>query len=605
MGANYPMEKVVVPAGYEAEQLFAAGKYEQAAHTYLLLAESPSQLQSFFRLQAAQSFLYLAQEQKAHQLTDLVFINELTEQQRHQLYLLRTQLFLRSNNIEGAVDSLDLVSPSHLAYQYKRIYYETSALIYSLKGRFIDSVYERIVLSVYLPEVEEQVANQQAILSALAEVPLDTLETQLIYMQQDEIYAGWLELAILLHLHQKGSDGFNQALHRWETRYLFHTANGLIASGNLLGKKINREIGNIRQLAVLLPESGVYAYYAKVIKAGFMRAYQQQPSELQVDIRFYDTESGEIGGLYRQAVADGAQLVIGPLNKIHLQALVDLENLTVPLLALNHIDGLEKSNLYQFSLSPLDEVQKIVEQASIKGYKNALVLVPETKKGKRIADYIRESWSTAGGNLIDIQTFNGSSKDFSAPVKGMLNIQESQNRYKSLRNQLGRLDYNPRRRQDVDVVFMAASHKEARLIYPQFYHNRAADIPIYSLANVYSGQQDLTANVDLNGIHFCTLPWLFDNAYQGHLSQKVIINTQKLSEKPLRLIAFGVDAYQLVQHLGDLADIPYQGATGVLSLDESNRVVRDLVCAKFEQGEAKLDEGFKKTFLEPASEKVE
>jgi len=599
------MENIVVPVGYEAEQLFVAGKYEQAAQTYLLLAESPGQLQSFFRLQAAQSFLNLGQEQQARELTSLIHINELSEQPRYQFYLLRAQLFLSSGDIERVVAELDLVSPQRLAHQYKRIYHKTSALVYALKGRFIDSVHERIALSVYLPELEQQEANQQAILGALAELPLETLETQFRYMRQDETYVGWLELAILLRHHVKGSDAFNQALQRWEARYLFHAANGLIASGNLLGKKLNRELGHMAQVAVFLPESGAYAHYAQAIKLGFMRAYQEQSSELQPSIRFYDTESKAIAELYRQAVTDGAQLVVGPLNKVHLQSLVETEILTVPLLALNHIDGLEKANLYQFSLSPLDEVQEIIEQATAKGYQNALVLVPETKKGKRVADYIREAWSAMDGYIVDIQSFDTSSKDFSAPIKAMLNIQESQDRYQALRKQLGRVEYNARRRQDVDVVFMLASHREARLIYPQFYHNRAADIPVYSLANVYSGQQNMTENVDLNGIHFCTIPWLFRDAYQGHLSQQVVINTQELSEQSLRLLAFGVDAYQLVGHLGDLVDKPYQGATGTLSLDEGNRVVRDLVCAQFKQGEAKLLTGFSQSAFEPIKDRAE
>jgi outer membrane PBP1 activator LpoA protein len=42
---------------------------------------------------------------------------------------------------------------------------------------------------------------------------------------------------------------------------------------------------------------------------------RQEHAGSRPDVRFYDTQQADISTIYRKAVADDAQLVIGPLNK--------------------------------------------------------------------------------------------------------------------------------------------------------------------------------------------------------------------------------------------------------------------------------------------------
>jgi len=51
-----------------------------------------------------------------------------------------------------------------------------------------------------------------------------------------------------------------------------------------------------------------------------------------------------------------------------------------------------------------------------------------------------------------------------------------------------------------------------------------------------------------------------------------------------RLIALGIDAYQLLGHLPQLASQIHAGASGRLSLTSDNRIARQLVCAEFKAG---------------------
>jgi len=53
-------------------------------------------------------------------------------------------------------------------------------------------------------------------------------------------------------------------------------------------------------------------------------------------------------------------------------------------------------------------------------------------------------------------------------------------------------------------------------------------------------------------------------------------------------VAMGIDAYYLAGQLTTLNTTPYLGATGKLSLESDNRIKRNLVCAKFVNGQPEL-----------------
>jgi outer membrane PBP1 activator LpoA protein len=281
--------------------------------------------------------------------------------------------------------------------------------------------------------------------------------------------------------------------------------------------------------------------------------------------------------------------VIGPLNKKLVIELAENTDLMVPVLALNYVEGLVKENLYQFALSPIDEVQQVVKHAWSEGYRNAIILAPETAEGKRISHYFQNAWQAAEGNILAVQTFKAGEKDFSLPVRQLLNVHESKSRFQKLKNVIGYVEYNPRRRRDVDVIFIVANNSVARLINPQFYHNRAESVAVYGLSRIYSGRPRPKKDIDLENVSFCSIPWLFDQAYHSDLDKQALHEVwQSSSDNILNLIAFGIDAYTLLPYLNDLSSIPYSGATGDLVLNEYNRIERHLVCAKFNNGEAVL-----------------
>ncbi|OQK17350.1 hypothetical protein AU255_05560 [Methyloprofundus sedimenti] len=602
-GEQDPIAVIESAEERKAGQLFEQGNYSDAALLYQRLAQKTSARQNILRLQAAQAFLKIPLNNKAKITLELIAPEKLNSGQRNQFYLMYAQLSINSGDIERALDYLMRISVPSLSRTQKTVYFKMTAFTYALTGQIVKSVHERIALDLYLYTEQEKESNNSAILELLSLMPEHVLQEQRQQQQKSIVYSGWLGLEQTRREFPGGTQR-KQAFNDWGVRYPGHPAQVLISSGYFLVSGF--QLANVSVIAVLLPESGPYSPYAAALKAGFIEAYKRQENiGMRPDVRFYDTLQTDISVIYRKAVADGAQLVIGPLNKKFIKELAERNDFSVPVMALNYVEGLVKSNLYQFALSPIDEVQQAVKQASKAGHRNAIILAPKNTEGKRMEQYFQNAWEVSSGHVLQIQRFNPGVKDFSFPVREMLGINESQYRFQRLQKVIGNIEYEPRRRQDVDVIFLAASEKNARLINPQFYHNRAGSVAVYGLSKVYQGRMDKNKDIDLEGVTFCTIPWLFDETYQGNLSMSSLQDIwAKFPEKYLSLFAFGIDAYAVVAHLNDLATMPYYGATGGLLLNDHNRIERHLACAKFKGGEALVVESAEKYDTELPAEAI-
>jgi outer membrane PBP1 activator LpoA protein len=546
---------------------------------------SPDQNQQ--HLQSVDSLIETGNSTAAKQKADAINVTDLPPEQRAQLNLLYAQIQLSFGEAEQAIENLAQIQFQQLTLDSQIKYFESQAFAYSLTGSLLDSAKSRIKLHPLISHPDDREKNQAAILESLILLPDSILQSS----STDDL-AGWLALSCILK--KINQPDFNTLLTQWRARFMTHPADL-----NFLDHP-QSTTGNpqapAKAIALLLPESGVFAQAGKAIHAGFMAAYNQADPGLKYTIRFYDSEQSTPQALYNQAIAEGAQLIIGPLVKEQIQSLVETVNLNIPVLALNHIPGLQKNQLYQFSLNPLDDTDQMTRKARTDGHQNVLMLMPENVPGKRISDYLTDDWKKQDGSVLESQTFNPKETDFSAPIQKLLNLDESERRYHKIQALIPTLKYTPRRRQDADAIFISAYSPEARSINPQLQFYQTEDLPVYAMPNVYTGQINPLLDTDLNKITFCDTPWLFNKVYQGALSMDALKDTwQQFPITYLRLIAMGIDAYNLSSRLDTLDTNPYPGATGYLSLTTNQRIHRKLTCAKFSNGQAELIDNYTST----------
>ncbi|MGH8431765.1 MAG: penicillin-binding protein activator, partial [Solimonas sp.] len=177
--------------------------------------------------------------------------------------------------------------------------------------------------------------------------------------------------------------------------------------------------------------------------------------------------------------------------------------------------------------------------------------------------------------------------DYTPEIQQVLRLSDSRERHARLSSTLGvKLEFEPRRRGDVEFIFVAAQASHSRLIRPQLRFHYAGDIPTYSTSDAF--EPDETANVDLDGIIFPDMPWMIaSDSVSGELRESVGQAWPARANRRGRLYAFGYDAYRLIPTLrnrlqGERRLVP--GMTGRLSIEADGRIYRDLDWAQIRDG---------------------
>ncbi|MEJ2515154.1 MAG: penicillin-binding protein activator [Gammaproteobacteria bacterium] len=406
----------------------------------------------------------------------------------------------------------------------------------------------------------------------------------------DPVVAGWLELGRLA-TQSDSPFQLRAAVLGWQQRNPEHPAalgvtQELLAEARALSRYPAR-------LALLLPLSGRLAGPGRAVRDGFAAAYlatdtgQESPPVLDV----YDTVALGVTAAYEEAVQNGAEFVVGPLLKSDVAELAGAALPAVPTLALNWADDgvAVPGHVAQFALAPEDEATEAARRAMADGHCFAVALVPDTDQGLRIAESFGAALQEAGCRLLEWQRYFEGDRDFSAEITSLLLIDESESRHERLQGFLRRpLEFEPRRRQDADLIFLGADPEAGRLILPQLQYFFAKNLPVYAGSAIYApGRADTD---DLSGIRFPVMRWRVDPAAPGaaFMNQFSAFGPGAL-DRYGRLYAFGADAWRLVplvhNRSGRLAEgVP--GLTGTLFLGADGRVHRRLDWARFSDGEA-------------------
>ena len=181
-----------------------------------------------------------------------------------------------------------------------------------------------------------------------------------------------------------------------------------------------------KHIALILP---LQDSAGRAIQEGFLSAYYAA-LDVSRDVPrisvFDSSNQTAIYLLYDAAVASGADLIIGPLYKQLVNQLQQLDELPVPTLALNYVDGSNSSspNLTQFGLAPEDEIEQAVELAWQAGHRNAAIIIPQSNDYQRLQQAFASSWAGRGGNLVSQSTFSGNN-DYADVIKRLMAIDSS------------------------------------------------------------------------------------------------------------------------------------------------------------------------------------
>ena len=581
-------DNTAVIAAQTAEQ---SGDYLAASQLFLDLAKTVGEPQkSQFNLRAAAAFWQLNQLDQV--TASLANVNPAVLNPTEQLDAAMLNANIALINAQPA-EALAALSPIDLTYTpptQKQRALKLKIQAYALTENWLEKANSHILLDPLLAD-SERTENQQLLWSALMSLNAQALDLFNPGIPP-AVDSGWFALAYLVKTYSANPETFKVALEDWKRNYPNHPA-----APELYQQSINigtTQLKNITDIAILLPETGPYQASAEAIKRGILAAHFNSKSNARLHFLAVDTDNqtgiSNVLQEYERAIELQASVVIGPLDKQSVEILANADNLPIPVLALNRLaNDSTRQNLFQFGLAPEDEAVAVADYATKQNFHRALVLAPNNEWGARIAAAFNSQWLQNGGVLLNQANYNPNQNDFASTLKPLLGLQASEQRYDSLRQRLGTsLEFEARRRQDIDFVFLVAKPLKARQLVPQLKFHRSGQLPIIATSHVYEGYDNSQQNIDLNNLVISDMPWVFTNIAQSDPTYIALRNDSHARfEEFVRLYALGADAYHLIPELNKLShspEISFNGATGVLSINAYGQVTRTPRWAKFNHG---------------------
>ncbi|MFT5709934.1 MAG: outer membrane PBP1 activator LpoA protein [Halioglobus sp.] len=488
----------------------------------------------------------------------------------------------KQTDAQNILQALDL-STNQPAMRYKILSFQR--YIYNLAGDSLNSARVGDQLLQITPEGPMAKSLTRYIWRDLQQFQASSVQ-RVINENSTPRWQSWLALSELGTHQDSGADQLH-ALTLWRSNNPDHPAAEELPGG--MGFLLGAE-PNPKKVALLLPLSGRLAPAAQAVRDGYLanyyaaRARDGFGTDVEV-INLLDFDS--VTQAYNSAVENGAELVIGPLSKNAVEELGKLPGRTVPVLALNRVDGslpAAETALVQLALAPEDEVEQIAKLAFGRGARRALVIHPAGEWGDKMNAALGRQWQKLGGVVSSTATYSNRGS-YSSSISSALNLRTSEQRANDIRRMLAtKVESTARRRQDVDVVFLLSKNAvEARSLKPLLAYHYASDLPVYATSNIYRGITD-PRDKDLEGIHLVETPWLLNKNLP---IRQAMTAGGSGNFAYSRLNALGADAFLLQTRFAQLRagqDMLIRGNTGLLTLTPELHIKRQLQSATFDGG---------------------
>ena len=290
---------------------------------------------------------------------------------------------------------------------------------------------------------------------------------------------------------------------------------------------------------------------ASAVRQGF-EAASRKHSAATLPVRLYQVseDTQQIIAAYRQAVAAGATLVVGPLTRDGVTALAQTDLLTVPTLALNVPERAtpDRSKLFVLSLQVESEARQVARLALREGRRKAFTVTDHTALGKRMRDAFAEEFSRGGGYAI-------ADYAYATDSAALDRLRQAAN--------LG----------VADMVFLAVDAARARSVAPYL-----STLPAYGTSQLNPGELAARTYVDVGETRFVDMPWMLQ---ADHPAVMIYSRAGHREADDLeRLYALGIDAFRVaLELLAGKRDIDLDGVTGHLVLGPDRQVQRGLSVA--------------------------
>ncbi|MFM5438903.1 penicillin-binding protein activator [Aeromonas enteropelogenes] len=543
------------------------------AQWYLEQVDPAKPAEAFtWQMLAARSYLALGQSKPAAALFQQLQKQAQSPAQKAQLQLLQAHLLLAQGHANQALILLEGKPDVALDTDTQKNWYRQRVVLQLDINNKFGAAKSLIAMEPYLAQ-SELTTNHQQIWSLLKSMTPSTLQA-LEEAQAPDVTTGWLRLAALVNEFGAQPNLLARQLDGWKRDFPNHPAQSDMPAG--LGDLASTSGTTVQQIAVLLPLSGNLEPQGAAIRNGMLMSYKENQG--QFTLNFYDTQLKSTAELYKQAIQEGADMIIGPLLKDRVGELLKA-NPTVPVLALNELDQpIVNDSTYYFSLSAAADAAQAAQYLYGQGYRKPLLIAAQGRIGYSSIKAFEQTWATLSQDKPVVATF-GARNEVQGMVKNALSGRSTARAGEVV--QLS--DAAPR---SIDAVYVVANSLETRMIKPyvDISVNPMGSLPIYTGSRGYDSAATEVAS-ELNGLHIGEMPLLL-GGFEKEREQIALLWPQTQGDL-LRLFAMGYDAISLAENLPQmrkLGTMQQAGMSGQLSVDAKGNIIRTLNWGTYRNG---------------------
>lgn len=506
----------------------------------------------------------------------------LSNMQQAEWLLARAKITAVTSDSETALKGLNFQDQWQLANIQWANYHQLRAQLFEEMKDYFNADRDWINYKEFQPQSDSTDINQRiwANLSLYSADEIVQLKTQ----PSETELKGWLYVATAMKTKLNDPIKLQENLQQWFAQHISHPI--VTNTPEDVQKLLDLNIKNPQNIALLLPLNGKYEKPATLIRDGFIHAMTNDKDKNPTfKMTVYDTSTQSLDDIYTQLKAAHVDFIVGPLIKDNIETLREINDNTIPVLALNFPDNIEKGNqICYLTLSPEQEGTQAAKHLFKIGFKYPLVLAPKDTLGQRITEAFSAEWDKLSNTPVSTSVF-GNRAELQKNVKEAFGLTDSQARINQIRQITNmNMETEARSRRDIDSVYIIATRSELTLLKPFIEVAINPDAkPPKLFSNSRSNNGKARQYQDVEGIIFSDIPMILDPNNSAASEFDSLWPNSSNTEK--RLHALGMDSYSLLDNLPTMKAVPSyksQGQTGLLSINDQCVVQRELSWAEHE-----------------------
>jgi outer membrane PBP1 activator LpoA protein len=376
-------------------------------------------------------------------------------------------------------------------------------------------------------------------------------QTELIALRgnnTDNIFQGWIDLRLAA-----SKQDMNSSLAGWRTIYPDHPAQMFANNLTITDIKESAQQASLTSkgsIALMMPlTTEAYAANAEAFKLGLETALTKHGLQNEV-ITYPSTDNQQdIDAMYTLAKSEGNAYFIVP-------------SFNIDEAAENQIKQTKTGNVVYIAPILNDEALHIADFALSRGMQQITIISADNDAAKVMTASFQAAWQSRlnhehGSDSITVITLPD-------------HISASDNSLFELKSQLAA--------KVPDMILLAMSATETRLVRPHL----QISTPTMTFSNANEIFDDAAAYHALNAVRFFDMPYLLATGQQ-HNKDAATANAEPYSNMLSRWFALGADSLQLLITAQKLTDreVSINGLSGVLTVDSSGNIKRQLPLARF------------------------